>query len=348
MDAVEPFEPPHLYYRFKEGVWVSFRQSTDRESLTRRGHVKAVTDTHATVIDEHTFTEVSDPIYSQAKSKLHALQFNIDTRELEICEVQGPSLPKSDPIHPLVDKQVIVKRGPLKGLYGRIKDVGSEVLTVELEAKVAGSRNSRQPIKWTNLRVLYVPISLNWSWSLNLFRPKNVETSRTTTDTEIQPRTPSPPPDMTPPRDLTPEPVGASSRGNPHWLLSSKVQSVIQRRTITFYVKPTHSGDGALGAYKGCVARSVPFDQSDKIPRDGEIMVSVLKKNCRKIISVNPKDLVPLVPIAGGDVIVVSGILLGVVGVAKENQGKHWVVTFTLDGELADQTLEEKDLAPLE
>ena len=160
-DAVEPFEPPRLYYRFKEGDWVSFRQSSDRGSHTRRGHVKAVTDTHATVIDEHTFTEVSESLYSEAKSKLHRLQFNIDTRDLEICEVQGPSLPKSDPIHPLVDKQVVVKRGPLKGLYGRIKDVGSEVLTVELEAKVAGSRNSRQPIKWNDLRVLCVPIPLN-------------------------------------------------------------------------------------------------------------------------------------------------------------------------------------------
>ena len=153
---------------------------------------------------------------------------------------------------------------------------------------------------------------------------------------------------MTPPRELTPEPVEVSSRGHPHWLLSSKTQDVIRRRTITFYIKNTHLGDAALDAYKGCVARSMPFGQCDKIPRDGEITVSVIKKNCRKLMSVNPKCLVPLEPIPRGDVIVVSGILLGVVGVAKENQGKHWVVTFTLDGELADQTLEEKDLAPLE
>ena len=150
-DAVEPFEPPCLYYRFKEGDWVSFRQSSDHGSHTRRGHVKAVTDTHTTVINEHTFTKVSESLYSKAKSKLHRLQFNINTHNLEICKVQGPSLPKSNPIHPLVDKQVVVKWGPLKGLYGRIKDVGSEVLTVELEAKVTGSRNSCQPIKWTTL-----------------------------------------------------------------------------------------------------------------------------------------------------------------------------------------------------
>ena len=87
-------------------------------------------------------------------TKVHGLQFNIDTADLEVCEVQGPSLPKSDPVHPLVDRQVIIRRGPLKGLYGRIKDVGTGYLTVELEAKIAGSRSSRQPIKWNDLRLV--------------------------------------------------------------------------------------------------------------------------------------------------------------------------------------------------
>ena len=88
------------------------------------------------------------------EAKVHESQFNIDTRDLEICNVQGPSLPKSDPVHPLVDKNVIIRRGPLKGLYGRVKDVGSVTLTVELEAKVAGSKYSRQPFKWNDIRFL--------------------------------------------------------------------------------------------------------------------------------------------------------------------------------------------------
>jgi hypothetical protein len=65
VDAVEPFEPPHHYYRFKEGVWVNFRQSMDHGDHTRRGYIKGAVDTHATVIDEHTFTKVSDHMYSQ-------------------------------------------------------------------------------------------------------------------------------------------------------------------------------------------------------------------------------------------------------------------------------------------
>jgi len=68
--------------------------------------------------------------------------------------VQGPSLPKSDPVHPLVNQKVIVSQGPSKGLYGRIKEVGSEALSVELEAKVASSTNSCQPMKWTDLTLV--------------------------------------------------------------------------------------------------------------------------------------------------------------------------------------------------
>lgn len=65
LDAVEPFEPPRHYYRFKEGVWVNFKRTMVRGHHTRRGYVKDVVDMHATVIDERTFTEVSDHLYSK-------------------------------------------------------------------------------------------------------------------------------------------------------------------------------------------------------------------------------------------------------------------------------------------
>ncbi len=88
------------------------------------------------------------------EAKVHESQFNINTRNLEICNVQGPSLLKSDPVHPLVDKNVIIRRGPLKGLYGHVKDVRSVTLTIELEAKVAGSKYLCQPFKWNDIRFL--------------------------------------------------------------------------------------------------------------------------------------------------------------------------------------------------
>lgn len=65
MDAMEIFDPPHRYYHFKEGDWVEFRQPRDPRHRTRRGYVRAVEDTHALVIDEHTLAEVSDVMSSQ-------------------------------------------------------------------------------------------------------------------------------------------------------------------------------------------------------------------------------------------------------------------------------------------
>jgi hypothetical protein len=136
--------------------------------------------------------------------------------------------------------------------------------------------------------------------------------------------------------------------GHTHWLFSGNVQDVIERKSIPFYIKNTHSADGALRAYEGCVARTVPNDRRSTVPSDGEITVSVILRSRRKQLSVNPMYLVPLRPFVGGEVTVVSGVLLGVVGVVKAKQGKHWVVTFTTDDESVDQTLEDKDLAPVE
>ena len=154
MDAVEPFESTCSFYHFKEGDWVNLKQPLHRELHTRRGQIKDVVDGRALVIDERTSAEVSDNISVLNRYTLHELQFNVDTRNLEICEVQGPSLPKSDPVNPLMGQNVIVSCGPLKGLYGRVKDVGTETLTVELEAKVASSNSSRQPIMRNDISIV--------------------------------------------------------------------------------------------------------------------------------------------------------------------------------------------------
>ncbi|KAN0141162.1 hypothetical protein V8E53_000918 [Lactarius tabidus] len=171
VDAVKPFEPLCHYYRFKEGVWVNFCQSMDHGDHTQRGYIKGAMDMHTTIIDECTFTE---------KTKVNSLQFNIDMHDLEICKIQGLSLPKNDPIHPLVNQRILVTRGPSKGLYGCIKEVGSEAMSVKLEAKVASSTNLCQPMKWTDLTLV----------------PKTVNASRLTT--VIRTQAPTPPPDMGP------------------------------------------------------------------------------------------------------------------------------------------------------
>lgn len=82
------------------------------------------------------------------------LQFKVNKRDLELCSLQGPSLPKSDPVHPLLGKRVSVKHGQRKGYSGSIVDVGSMAVTVELDALIAGSSSARQNYKWSELRDL--------------------------------------------------------------------------------------------------------------------------------------------------------------------------------------------------
>jgi hypothetical protein len=118
--------------------------------------------------------------------------------------------------------------------------------------------------------------------------------------------------------------------------------SIINQKSIPFYIKTTNLANGALRAYEGCIARTVPFDQCSTILRDGEITVSMISRISKNSCH-NSMYLVPLVPLT-----IVSGILLGVVKVDKAKQGKHWVVTFTTNDESVDQMLEDKDLALLE
>ncbi|KAF8264671.1 hypothetical protein EI94DRAFT_1805484 [Lactarius quietus] len=294
MDGVELFEPACLYYRFKEGDWVRFSLLM---GPTHWGVIKDIEGERAVIIDKHTFDE-----------------FTIDKCDLEFCKVQGPSLPKNDPVHPLVNQSVIVSRGPSKGLYGRVKDIGLQILTVELEAKVVSSKDSRQRFKWGDIRIV----------------PKDVENARTAST--IRTHTPSPPPDI-PPQDLTPEPLAGLSSGDTHWIFSASILQLIQWKIIPFYIKHTlHSGDDALRAYEGCVARMVPIDLRCTVPREGEITVNVIKRNRRKQMSINPIYLVPWEPIVGGEVVAFSGSLVGVISVAKAKHDKYWVVTFPADG----------------
>ncbi len=72
-------------------------------------------------------------------------------RELEVCSLQGPSLPKSDLVHPLLGKRIIVKHGHRKGYTGCIREVGSMAITVELDTLVAGTNSPYQLYNWGDL-----------------------------------------------------------------------------------------------------------------------------------------------------------------------------------------------------
>jgi hypothetical protein len=90
--------------------------------------------------------------YSPCLADLHQSQFTIETRELDVCALQGPSLPRGDLIHPLLGHEVIIAKGPSKGYRGRIKYVGCVAVTVELEAWVVGSNLAIQVFQWAELK----------------------------------------------------------------------------------------------------------------------------------------------------------------------------------------------------
>lgn len=66
MDFVEIFNPTRRFYTLKTGTWVEFHKPGDLSSqrLARRGYVRAMTDTLAFVVDEHTWHEVCDRVSS--------------------------------------------------------------------------------------------------------------------------------------------------------------------------------------------------------------------------------------------------------------------------------------------
>lgn len=57
-DAVEPCNPPSVFYQMKEGVWVDFSVQGATDGRKRRGYIREVDDQYAFVIDEHSFAEV--------------------------------------------------------------------------------------------------------------------------------------------------------------------------------------------------------------------------------------------------------------------------------------------------
>jgi hypothetical protein len=128
---VEPHDPLPNFFRITTGTWVEFTTQREGDQTKRRGYVKLVEGTLATVFDEHSFAEVRKGMYCKGTNS-RASQFKIETRKLEISRTQAPSLPKNDTIHPLTGQRVVVVSGPHKALYGNIKEVGATTMSVEI------------------------------------------------------------------------------------------------------------------------------------------------------------------------------------------------------------------------
>lgn len=159
-----------------------------------------------------------------------------------------------------------------------------------------------------------------------------------------EPRVRTPPLlDSTPVRALTPEPAQS------HWIFAKEFQGVLKLRCIPFTIKGIReSDDTSMHGYEGDPAKTVLADHCKTLPREGEIIMNVVHRRRRQQISINPKYLLPLEPVRGGEVVVIKGVWIGMMGKAKERKEKDWVVTFSAEDDSAGFTFQEKELASIE
>jgi hypothetical protein len=107
-----------------------------------------------------------------------------------------------------------------------------------------------------------------------------------------------------------------------------------------------------MDIYKDKAARSVPPTTRKSTPRDGEVLVSVVRGVRPVQVSIHPKFLVPWAPRQGSDVVVIDGSWLGFQGIVVGNDGNSYTVRFTMSDSSGEHSHEEtfdvKQLASLE
>ena len=138
MDAVEPWSPPANFYHLTPGLWVRFTGPINNRQLKRRGYITEVDGGLITVVDKHTFAEVSNKLSSAELANIRS-KFDIDRAELEVAVSQGPSLPAGDRVHPLMGRWVIITLGPHKSYKGVVQEIRNTSTTVELQALFTSS-----------------------------------------------------------------------------------------------------------------------------------------------------------------------------------------------------------------
>ena len=62
-----------------------------------------------------------------------------------------------------------------------------------------------------------------------------------------------------------------------------------------------------MDIYEGMTARTIPLAQCKPAPKNGEVMVSVVKGICPVQISIPPKVLVPREPELKSNIVVIEG-----------------------------------------
>ena len=158
MDAMEPWTPPPPptnFYHFAMGLWVKFTGPIDSRRLKRHGYITVVEDGLVTVVDKHTFAEVSNKLSSAELANIRP-KFDINRAELEVTASQGPSILARDKVHPLVGQWVINTVGPHRTYKGVVQEIGNTSATVELQAFFTSSILPCQSFLLMLLKPMYV------------------------------------------------------------------------------------------------------------------------------------------------------------------------------------------------
>ena len=111
--------PPTNFYCLTPGLWARFTGPIDSGQLKCHRYITEVDGGLVTIVDEHTFAEVSNKLSSVVLANIRS-KFDIDRAKLEVAASQGPSLPAGDWVHPLVGQWVIITLGPHKSYKGVI------------------------------------------------------------------------------------------------------------------------------------------------------------------------------------------------------------------------------------
>src|SRR6266403_683580 len=93
-----------------------------------------------------------------------------------------------------------------------------------------------------------------------------------------------------------------------YWLLSLEIQGAVSFECVPFQIRGVAAlEDKSLAKYTNCTARTVPLAERKFDPPEGEVMVSVARKAGPKIMTINPRYLVPWEPLVDGKVMVLRG-----------------------------------------
>ncbi|KAF8256613.1 hypothetical protein EI94DRAFT_1710775, partial [Lactarius quietus] len=247
----------------------------------------AVEDTHALMIDEHTFTE-----------------FKIDMCDLEVAASQAALLLAHDLIHPLLGRRVVVTQGSRRGYEGVIKDIGNTSVTIELNALFTGSNSPLQLFAWHHLRQM------------------SAEEDIAKTNPGRQQATPPPNPDGNQPQGSMPEP-----KGSHWIFTKEIQTIIEWKTFLFYIRNTHESDDKPLQTYKKSTGRTILGLHHTTTPKEGKVILSITRCSCMKEILVHPRFLILWEPMVSSEVIAIQGLWFGIPGTVKEEKGEgQWLV----------------------